>query len=327
MKINGKYSITIKRDNKGIITNLLTGENTEYPNTSGEFMYLRAIANICLDKKSSAAAKNNQLLSLYTNVFNFSGDEIKERLFEDVSENPANADGTPKKLTKPQLRSICNKIINFFSEFDYRPSYRFVNTFALAKEKAEYVTNYFKIMDHPRADEISEKIKSTEFSMLCSDLGNCTPSNVINKRLEIFFGDPGAGKTTLASKSCTKCIVCSSEMLPDALMQNFDFEEGKAKFKPSDLWSAMENGETILLDEINMLPYESLKFLQGITDNKEEISFKSYPIKIHPNFKIIGTMNLRTAQGCIPLSDALADRAGLIKEFVLSPDDLIAAIA
>ena len=121
MKINGKYSITIKRDNKGIITNLLTGENTEYPNTSGEFMYLRAIANICLDKKSSAAAKNNQLLSLYTNVFNFSGDEIKERLFEDVSENPANADGTPKKLTKSQLRSICNKIINFFSLFNKKP--------------------------------------------------------------------------------------------------------------------------------------------------------------------------------------------------------------
>lgn len=332
MQINGKYYISIKKNSNNIfVTNLVTGSGEEYSQTSPEFMYLKAIYNICRDTKSDVDKKNNQLQTILSNSFRLSVEEVKERLFDgdtSTKSNTANnANTSPKSLTPSQLRAICSKIINFFSEFDYRPSYRFINTFTLSQQKSEYVTNYFRIMDHPRADEISEKVKSAEFSAICRELAKCTPSNTINKRLDIYFGDPGAGKTTLANKLCTKCVVCSSEMLPDALMQNFDFDEGKAKFKPSDLWIAMEKGETILLDEMNMLPYESLKFLQGITDNKEEISFKGYNIKIHPDFKIIGTMNLRTAQGCIPLSDALADRAAVIKEFVLTPDDLISAIS
>ena len=106
-------------------------------------------------------------------------------------------------------------------------------------------------------------------------------------------------------------------------MQNFAFTDGKAEFQKSDLWIAMEEGKTIVLDEINMLPFESLRFLQGITDNKNEIDYKGFHIKIANGFQIIGTMNLNVNGQCIPLPAPLADRCLNIKEFKLNSKDLI----
>lgn len=338
MNINKDYYISIKKGTTNVIlTNILTGAGVggkEYTTSTAEYYYLMSIYRVCNNSTIDNVKRNRELVNIY-NMLGIPEFEIHERLFVEKAAAPksskstasSTATKTPSKPSDAQLRLICQRIISFFSEFDYKPSYRFVNTLALSKDRQSYVRNYFMIQDHADVEEINEKIKSTEFTKICNDLNECKPSSKINSRLEIFFGDPGAGKTTLAYKMSERKIVCSSEMLPDALMQIFDFDEGKAKFKPSDLWLAMENGETILLDEINMLPFESIKFLQGITDNKEEFDFKGNRIKINPNFKIIGTMNLFTGQGCIPLSNALADRASVIKEFVLTADDLMSVLA
>ena len=88
----------------------------------------------------------------------------------------------------------------------------------------------------------------------------------------------------------------------------------------------MENGDSIMLDEVNMLPFESLRFLQGITDGKESIDFKGHTINIHPNFRIYATMNLNVNGECIPLPSPLVDRAYDIVEFKLTADDLLSAV-
>ena len=54
----------------------------------------------------------------------------------------------------------------------------------------------------------------------------------------------------------------------------------------------MEQGKAIVLDEINLLPFDSLRFLQGILDGKSEIIYKGNVITIAEGFQVIATMNL-----------------------------------
>ena len=72
-------------------------------------------------------------------------------------------------------------------------------------------------------------------------------------------GSAGTGKTTAGMQlSNNRCMVCHSAMLPSDLMEDFKFNEGKAEFIPSSLQIAMTKGLPIVLDEINLLPYETL---------------------------------------------------------------------
>lgn len=333
MRINGTYYITKQRGTKNIITNLFADisrysfQKEFSSETSNMYRWVSNIYKI-ITSNYSAEHKNKQLTRLYV-AMDLTEDEIKSRLYENnaTSKNDLSiANKDEVTAAKDEVIIACQNLINFFNQFDFKPSFRFVNTLVLCEDPMEYTRNYFKIFDSQYALDVAEKIKSAEYSAILKSIRACIPKNIINTHFEIFFGEPGGGKTTYAYNLCSKRIVCSSEMLPDALMQVFDFEEGKAKFKQSDLWLAMENGESILLDEFNMLPYESLKFIQGITDNKEEFDFKGFKIKIHKNFKIIGTMNLYTEQGCIPISHALADRASNIREFIVTAEDLASSL-
>lgn len=244
-----------------------------------------------------------------------------------AASNNESSDAARTAALMAKYTNALNALIKFFSEFHFSPSYRFVNSLVRAKDPKVFVENYFKIQDHQHVGNICDKLKSAEFRNIIRDLSGATPKP-INTRFEVYFGDPGAGKTVKACSEATdhRCIVCSSDMLPSDLMQNFCFKDGKADFDPSDLWLAIENGWTIVLDEVNMLPFESLRFLQGITDGKESINFKGHVIKFHPDFKIIATMNLNVDGRSIPLPAPLVDRAYDICEFKLSAADLINAV-
>ena len=109
------------------------------------------------------------------------------------------------------------------------------------------------------------------------------------------------------------------------MLEDFKFVNGKATFIPSALQKAMIDGNVICLDEINLLPFESLRFLQSILDNKDVINYKGQDIHIKEGFKIIGTMNLKVNGQTFGLPEPLVDRADDIKKFVLTADDLMAA--
>jgi MoxR-like ATPase len=115
-------------------------------------------------------------------------------------------------------------------------------------------------------------------------------------------------------------------MLPADLMEDFVFVDGKATFKPSMLWRCMEEGKPITMDEINLLPFDSLRFLQGILDGKTEFQYKGNTVHIKDGFAVIGTMNLSVNGMVYGLPEPLVDRCSYMEKFKLTAEQLMGAI-
>lgn len=251
--------------------------------------------------------------------------------FEEASVDEVEAvEETPEAKV---MRGLTN-IIKFFSEFEFEPNYRFINTlgFKVVQSKTaarNYIVNYFSLTDNQYKNEVKDKIKSKEFDRILEDLSaSSKPERVINKRFKVYYGSAGTGKTTLAqSEAENRCIVCNASMLPADLMEDFCFEDGKPSFKPSVLWDCMTEGKPIVLDEINLLPFDSLRFLQGILDGKAEFDYKGRKVIIADGFQIIGTMNLAIGGMVYGLPEPLVDRCADMKEFRLTADMLKSALA
>ena len=260
--------------------------------------------------------------------------KFKEIFGEIVNtEAPAPKTAVPEMSSKEKLMRGIQNLMNFFTEFSFTPSFRFTNTFAFmacnsVKSAKEYVDNYFALMDSSYVAEVTEKTTSAEFKAIVKDFAQYgKPTSTINNRLKIYFGPAGTGKTTIAQEeSENRCIVCNSSMLPADLMEDFIFKDGNPDFNPSLLWDCMEQGKTIVLDEINLLPFDSLRFLQGIVDGKSEFYYKNRPVHIHDGFQIIGTMNLSLGGMTYGLPEPLVDRCSDAKEFVLTAEQLAKSI-
>lgn len=236
-------------------------------------------------------------------------------------------------MNRQYLKSVMSSLIDFFKDASFSPNFRFVNTLARVNAfdsshaAATYVANYFALTDNPDKEIVREKLNSSEFNAILDDLKKIAPTKKINDRFILYYGAQGTGKTTSAiSLANGKVTVCHSAMLPSDLMEDFKFENGQPTFIPSALQLAMTNGEPIVLDEINLLPFESLRFLQSILDGKSSFEYKGKTINIADGFKIYGTMNLQVNGMIYPLPEPLVDRAEELKEFVLTEEDLVGAI-
>lgn len=229
------------------------------------------------------------------------------------------------------IKQTMQHCIDFFSEFSFEPNFRFVNTFAKkcsdATNAIDYVVNYFSLTGSQYTNAIADKCKSDEFQQIVKDFGDIDITKTVNTRFKLYYGSQGTGKTTKAIKEADgNVIVCHSAMLPSDLLEDFKFIDGKAHFTPSALQRAMIEGKTIVLDEINLLPFESLRFLQSILDNKTSINYKGETINIAEGFMIIGTMNLIVNGNVFGLPEPLVDRAADIQQFKLTATDLVGAV-
>lgn len=277
----------------------------------------------CVYNKIRRTNEENRLkvYKAYVEYFEKRNDKEKEQEQEQKEEVSITVDD--------QLKRGLNNMINFFKEFNFAPSFRFVNTLARKgiEEAKQYVLNYFYLMDSPYAEEVSHKIDSPEFNGILGDFFVREVTQAINKRFKVYYGAQGTGKTTQAlEETANRCIVCNASMMPADLMEDFTFDDGKAVFHPSALAKAMEMGEPITLDEINLLPFDSLRFLQGIFDGKSEFLYKGNTIHIADGFKVIGTMNLAINGAVYGLPAPLVDRCEDIESFELTADSLMNAI-
>lgn len=239
---------------------------------------------------------------------------------------------TPKELTDEEKEKLVKKgikgLINFFSEFGFEPNFRFINTFSLALQDGEkaainYISNYFELIDNPYYNQLVNKMKSAEFTEIMKQVATLPTTKKVNNRLKLYYGSQGTGKTTIAMKETgNKVIVCNSSMLPSDLMEDFKFVDGNATFTPSALWRCMEEGTPIVLDEMNLLPFDSLRFLQGIVDGKPSFEYKGQVVNIKEGFEIIGTMNLVVNGATYSLPEPLVDRCEMTKKFTLTENDL-----
>lgn len=271
-----------------------------------------------------------------------SKDSVSKKYLEELLGKTIESNSTKENITETnsttqfvdntsKITDTINKLIDFFSEFSFEPNFRFVNTLYLnSKNKGarEYITNYFELTENAYTEQIKEKIKSIEFQEILDNLKLIESSNKINNRFKIYYGSQGTGKTTLAMKETNNNVmVCHSAMLPADLMEDFKFEDGKANFTPSALQIAMTTGNSIVLDEINLLPFESLRFLQSLLDGKKQFVYKGKNIEIKEGFKIIGTMNLVVNGSTYSLPEPLVDRCEEIKKFKLTAKDLLGALS
>lgn len=238
-----------------------------------------------------------------------------------------------EQRNRMNIECACVNLIEFFKEFTFSPNFRFVNTLARrcfynsTKAGVEYVTNYFKLVDNPATNACIDKMKSAEFKDIVETFAQIEPKKEVNTRFKLYYGTQGTGKTVQAmDEADDNVMLCHSAMLPQDLMEDFEFVNGQATFKPSALQIAMVEGKTILLDEINLLPYESLRFLQSLLDGKQQFEWKGGTICIADDFQIIGTMNLQVNGMIYALPEPLVDRASELKEFVLTSDQLVGAV-
>lgn len=132
------------------------------------------------------------------------------------------------------------------------------------------------------------------------------------KRLYLLLGESGVGKSYAVAKRFPNAVTyaCTKGIDPFSLL--FNIEEGREGLAPkkTPFNFAMQNGEMVVMNEINELPHETLMFLQGITDESESVVIGSEYVKIGKGFKIVGTMNPPSeTDERTPLGDALMKRA------------------
>lgn len=324
MKIED-IEIRVEKRTKAVYSDIFTGEMRLITDSVLKST-LKALRHIyCKRTMSDAVKRNYYLLTM---------DEIEKLIVKGEIKLDDNLND--EKIINDEIKCdidikkrVAKNLIDFFSEFSFEPNFRFVNTlFWQVKNNTatQYIANYFSLSDNQNCNAIIEKIKCDEFKLILDDIKQINCEKKINSRLKIYYGSQGTGKTTMAiNESDGTCMVCHSAMLPSDLMEDFKFENGNPSFNPSSLQLAMINGTKITLDEINLLPYESLRFLQSILDGKSEFIYKGKTIHIKDGFQIIGTMNL-VVNGCtFSLPEPLIDRATDLQKYTLDANTLVGA--
>lgn len=325
------YDITKKHNSKCFITNI-NGTYTEATDPA-QIKMLASIYRLLVTKKYPDTYKRNTISRiLFSNGYPDIANQILSLQKVQVTQPTETKVSNDPVIDTETRKNAIENLINFFSEFDFEPNFRFVNTFArmtnIKRTRAkEYVANYFALIDSPYQTAISEKMKSLEFTQLCDIFATIKVENQINKRFKLYYGSQGTGKTTKAIEEAEgNCMVCHSAMLPSDLMEDFKFVDGKATFTQSALQKAMIEGKKIVLDEINLLPFESLRFLQSILDGKKQFEYKGITIEIKEGFQIIGTMNLQVNGSIYSLPEPLVDRCEDIRCYKLTAENLLGAL-
>ena len=230
-----------------------------------------------------------------------------------------NVTKTENQIKQEVLEGI-EELQNTMLQFDTSVSPRMVSTMLHHSNPEAYLYGYLKLTGR-ECDDFMKKTQSQEWRRMMNKLKSANPKR-INKRLAIYFGPAGGGKTTAALREAGKKIGMHKDMTAKELMFDFTFENGDAQFSKSVFAQAMENGEPIVCDELNLASNTLLQFMQSVLDNSKSIFMDGQELVIKEGFKVIGTMNDVVSGVDRILPEPIIDRALDIRYFELTPSKI-----
>ena len=230
-----------------------------------------------------------------------------------------NVTKTENQIKQEVLEGI-EELQNTMLQFDTSVSPRMVSTMLHHSNPEAYLYGYLKLTGR-ECDDFMKKTQSQEWRRMMNKLKSANPKR-INKRLAIYFGPAGGGKTTAALREAGKKIGMHKDMTAKELMFDFTFENGDAQFSKSVFAQAMENGEPIVCDELNLASNTLLQFMQSVLDNSKSIFMDGQELVIKEGFKVIGTMNDVVSGVDRILPEPIIDRALDIRYFELTPSKM-----
>lgn len=244
---------------------------------------------------------------------------------------PANpATGAQMRLEASETaKNARNMWANFISEWGWIPSRRMLNTLARMRtvtEAEEYINAYAKLIVSEDANSVREKLRSHEGREVLRALVSCTPHNRINRRLRIYFGYAGTGKTTAALEEAraifpdAERFICRDDMTADEVFRGFTLVDGVANLADNAITRAMAAGTPVVMDEINLLPRGCLTALQTVTDGTPDALINGHTVRVQEGFCVYATMNHVVNGQPYALPEPLCDRAEVLREFEGNPE-------
>lgn len=230
-----------------------------------------------------------------------------------------NVTKTENQIKREVMEGI-EELQNTMLQFDTAVTPRMVSTMLHHSNPEAYLYGYLKLTGR-ECDDFMKKTQSQEWRRMMNKLKSANPKR-INKRLAIYFGPPGGGKTTAALREAGKKIGMHKDMTAKELMFDFTFKDGEAQFSKSVFAQAMENGEPIVCDELNLASNTLLQFMQSVLDNSKSIFMDGQELVIKEGFKVIGTMNDVVSGVDRILPEPIIDRALDIRYFELTPSKI-----
>lgn len=221
--------------------------------------------------------------------------------------------------TSVDNNKLAKQIITFCKDFVFNPDNRCLNTLKYVKDPSDYLVSFMELTNYPTEtlEDAKSKFRSYEWKELMKSLNSVIPSKTgrINQRLIIKYGSAGTGKTTDAIRQYPNAvkIVASASADPDDLFTRFD--PSTKTYVLTELGNAMQNGQPIIVDELNLFNQVILQRLQGCLDNTETVVDRNIKIDIKDGFLLIATMNLETNLGKTPLPNPLVSRAMSIENY------------
>jgi len=133
----------------------------------------------------------------------------------------------------------------------------------------------------------------------------------------LLVGNHGVGKSYAIREAANKKgiplsrVIITQETTPEDLVFNFELKDGETVKDKRELLKAVENGEWIVLEEINMASPAVLTMLNGLLETDPEsryLRFQEEEMKPHKNFRLFATSNPTSYSGTNRMNDALLSR-------------------
>lgn len=144
--------------------------------------------------------------------------------------------------------------------------------------------------------EMNEKAKKFPKTEDLEILKTQIQKEEINDKLILIGGPAGTGILAAAESKYSPAHVCpyGHQLIePQYLLEDLEFEDGKAVLKATPLVNAMIKGEFVIIDECDTINDKILDFIETITTTDEldpksfNVSVPEEKIKINPSFKVI----------------------------------------